>query len=143
MSHIAKIKLQIKDLNILKRTCERLNLRFVENQKTYTWYGRVVHPEDLKIHTDITEEQLGKCDHAIQVPTAKLGYEIGVIRRGDEYILLFDDWDQGLRKAVGHHGELLKQAYTAEVVKAQAKLHNYFYSEKKVDNTLKITLTAV
>ena len=35
MSHIAKIKLQIKDLNILKRTCERLNLRFVENQKTY------------------------------------------------------------------------------------------------------------
>ena len=128
MSHIAKIKLQIKDLNLLKRACERLDLRFVENQKTYTWYGRVVHPEDLKIHTDITEEQLGKCDHAIQVPT--LGYEIGVIRRGDEYILLFDDWDQGLRKAVGHHGELLKQAYTAEV-------------EKKVDNTLKITLTAV
>ena len=90
-SRIAKIKLQIKDLNLLKKACERLDLRFVENQKTYTWYGRVVHPEDLKIHTDITEEQLGKCDHAIQVPTAKPGYEIGVIRRGDEYILLFDD----------------------------------------------------
>ncbi len=38
---------------------------------------------------------------------------------------------------------MIRQAYTAEVVKAQAKRHNYFYSEKKVDNTLKITLTAV
>ena len=39
MSHIAKIKLQIKDLNLLKRACERLDLRFVENQKTYTGKG--------------------------------------------------------------------------------------------------------
>ena len=86
MSHISKIELVIHSLEDLKEACRQLGFEFMENQKTYKWFGRWVGdtplPEGVKI------EDIGKCDHAIRVPGC--AYEVGVIKRGDHYILLWD-----------------------------------------------------
>ena len=63
MSHIAKIELEINDPENLKLACERLGLQFIENQKTYKWYGSWVG--DSPLPDGITLSDLGKCDHAI------------------------------------------------------------------------------
>jgi len=33
MSHLAKIELEIKDIQVLKKACKRLGLKFTEGQK--------------------------------------------------------------------------------------------------------------
>lgn len=42
MSHVSHIQLRIFDLAALKRACTRMGFQFVENQKTYEWYGTLV-----------------------------------------------------------------------------------------------------
>ena len=69
------------------------------------------------MHTDMTEDQLGKWDQATQIPTGRRSYKLNVTRRQKESFLLIDGWDQGLEKAIGHHGERLKRLCTAEVVR--------------------------
>ena len=74
MSHISQIEVEIKDLKALKLACEQLGFDFMENQKEYRWYGKWLGKQPLP--AGITEEELGKCDHAIHVPTGV--FEIGV-----------------------------------------------------------------
>ena len=92
MSHISKIELVIHSLEDLKDACRQLGFEFIKNQKTFKWYGRWVGdtplPEGVKI------EDIGKCDHAIRVPGCE--YEVGVIKRGDHYILLWDYYSAGV-----------------------------------------------
>lgn len=45
MSHVSHIQLKIYDLSAIKRACSRMGFRFMENQKTYIWYGKLVEPE--------------------------------------------------------------------------------------------------
>ncbi len=90
MSHITKITTQIKDLNALKSACTELGFKFVENAKTYKWYGTFVGysplPEGMKV------EDLGKCIHKIVVPGNE--YEIGIIKSTDgKYSFAFDYWN--------------------------------------------------
>ena len=70
MSHISKIELVIHSLEDLKEACRQLGFEFMENQKTYKWFGRWVGdtplPEGVKI------EDIGKCDHAIRVPWLRI-----------------------------------------------------------------------
>ena len=118
MSHISKIELKIKDLEALKMACSRLNLEFRKNQKTYKWYGRFVG--DTVLPEGVREEELGACDHAIHVPGAD--YEIGVLQRGKEYILLWDSWFKGgLEKKLGNGAGKLKQAYAPEKIRLEAR----------------------
>ena len=74
MSHISKIELEIRDLDSLKTACERLGFQFMKNQKHYRWYGKWVGNQPLP--DGISEEDLGKCTHAIHIPAAL--FEIGV-----------------------------------------------------------------
>ena len=69
MSHVSHIQLNIFDLSAVKRACERLGFTFMENQKTYEWYGKLVQPELYPLPEGITEADLGHCDHAIKSPT--------------------------------------------------------------------------
>ena len=59
MSHVSHIQLKIFDLSAVKRACERLGFKFMENQKTYEWYGRLVHPELYPLPEGIAEADLG------------------------------------------------------------------------------------
>ena len=138
MSHISRIELEIKDLQSLKEACKRLGFEFRDNQQSYQWYGRWVG--DSPLPEGITEDQLGRCDHAIKVPGAQ--YEVGVVRKGQSYILLYDEWIKGgLKVKLGVNAGLLKQAYTIETLRKEARQKNYRFHETKMKKQIRVTLT--
>ena len=137
MSHIAKIELEILSLEDLKLACKRLGFTFVENQQNYKWYGRWVG--DSPLPEGINVDDLGKCDHAIRVP--ECSYEIGVVQRGSKYILLWDSWHKGgLEQKIGKDAGILKQAYTIERIRREAKLKSYQVKEIKQDKSIRLVL---
>jgi len=137
MSHISKIELEITDLETLRQACERLGLEFMENQATYKWYGTWVG--DTPLPEGMTASDLGKCDHAIKVPGAQ--YEIGILRKGSKYILLWDFWHQGgLEQKLGKNAGRLKQAYAVEKVRKEARLKGHRICEQKIDKGIRLLL---
>ena len=137
MSHISKMELEITSLADLKQACQRLGMTFINNQKTYKWYGHWVGDEPLP--EGITTEELGKCNHCIKVPDCL--YEIGVVKRGSKYILLWDSWSSGgLEKKIGKDAGILKQAYSIERIKREAVLKRYRFTEQKVEKGIRLVL---
>jgi len=121
MSHIAKISIEIKDLDALAAACRRVGCELRLGQSTYSWYGTSVGdtllPEGFKV------EDLGKCEHAVSVPGA--GYEVGVVARRDGrpgYALLWDSWSYGgLERKLGQGARRLVQAYGIEAATRAAR----------------------
>ena len=137
MSHISKMELQITSLLDLKEACQRLGLIFIDNQKTYKWYGTWVG--DSPLPEGITTEELGKCSHAIKV--SGCAYEIGVVQRGSKYILLWDSWSSGgLELKIGKDAGILKQAYSIQRIKREAMLKRYRISEQKIEKGIRLVL---
>lgn len=137
MSHISKIELEILSLGDLKTACNRLGFIFQENQKTYQWYGRWVG--DSPLPEGISIDDLGKCDHAIRIQDC--AYDIGVVKRGSKYILLWDSWHAGgLEQKIGKDAGILKQGYTIERIKREAKMKKYQVREIKNDQSIRLVL---
>ena len=116
-SHVAKISIEIKDLQILKQAAKELGLEFVE-QKTYRWYGH--HVGDYPLPVGFKTSDLGKCDYVLRIPNNDTAYEVGVVKRKDGkpgYELLWDFWSggYGLEKVLGKDGVKLVQEYAAAV----------------------------
>ncbi len=88
MSHVVSINVELNDLDAIKATCHELGLTFLENQKTYQWWGRSLGY--YAIPDGFTKDDLGHCEHAIKVPGTT--WEIGLAkpRNGKGYRLLFD-----------------------------------------------------
>ena len=123
MSHLSKIELEIKDLEDLKRACHRLGIEFLENQKTFRWYGE---PKE--------------CESAIRVPGA--AYEIGVIREGNAYALIWDSYGSGgLETRLGKKAGLLRQAYAVERTRREAVRKGYRVQESKTEKGIRLQLT--
>jgi hypothetical protein len=138
MSHVSKIELEIKDLSILIKACNALNIVFARGQKTYKWYGRMVNPDQYPLPDGLTQDDLGKCDHALIVPDAE--YQIGVVHRGNKYLLLCDFWDSGLQAKIGKNGGKLKQAYAVVQVKVEARKRNFRVQEQSIENGMRLVL---
>jgi hypothetical protein len=137
LSHIAKIALEIQSLEDLKSACKMLGFIFQENKQSYQWYGRWVG--DSPLPEGITQEELGKCDHAIKIP--ECAYEIGVVKRGQKYILLWDSWHAGgLEQKIGKDAGILKQFYTIERIKREAKQKKYQVREIRNDQSIRLVL---
>ncbi|HQN37749.1 MAG TPA: hypothetical protein PLY01_07935 [Caldisericia bacterium] len=137
MSHVSKIELEIQSLEDLKAACRKLDFNFRENVKTYTWYGRSVG--DSPLPEGIKKEELGHCDHCISIP--ECAYEIGVVKRGSKYILLWDSWHTGgLEQKIGKDAGILKQAYTIERIKKDAKRKNYTVREINQGQSMRLVL---
>jgi hypothetical protein len=135
MSHISKIELEVKDLRTLIQACHRLGLEFREGQRTYKWYGRYMG--DYRLPEGFSIDDLGKCDHAIHVLGA--GYEVGVVRRGNGYVLLWDFWRSGgLEERIGKGAGFLKQAYAVEKTRAEARRKGYTVTERKTETGIRV-----
>ena len=136
MSHIAKISVEIKDLAALRQACARLGFGFQEGQRSYAWYGR--YAGDTPLPEGITQDQLGKCDHAIRVPGAK--YEIGLVQQEGRYALLWDSWEEGgLAQILGANAERLVQAYAIEAAKNAAVAQGHsVYEEVLEDGSVRL-----
>ena len=120
MSHIVKVKVQVKNLAALRKACEKLGLVFREGQKTHKWYGRFVG--DAPIPEGMKAEDYGKCDHAIVVPGNTEAYEVGVVDQKDgTYGLVWDSFmgGLGLQDKVGAECGLLRQMYATEEARSQ------------------------
>lgn len=119
MSHTVEIKdLLIRDLAALGRAAVRLGLELVMDQTSYRWFGTVVG--DHPLPTGFSNQDMGKCEHAIRIPDNPEAYEIGIVTRRDGlpgYALHWDFWNggYGLTDRIGQDGELLRQAYALEV----------------------------
>ena len=82
-------------------------------------------------------DELGRCDHAIKAQDAT--YEIGVVRKGKSYRLIWDYYQAGgLNKVIGKDGGLLKQAYAVEKAKLEARRKGYSVTETATDTGLRL-----
>lgn len=119
MSHIAKIELEVTDLESLSKACRHLGLNLVRGKTSFKWF-----------------KGNGNCDHAIVVPGA--GYEIGLVLKEDKYELQTDFFDKGIEAAIGKNGGLLKQKYTVERTRSEAVRKGYRVIEKQTDNGIRL-----
>ena len=137
--HVASIKLEVKSLDALKLACQRLGLEFREGQTSFVWFGRFVG--DAPLPEGFTQEDLGKCDHAISVPGAS--YEIGVVFRNGVWHLMWDSWQTGgLEAALGTDANKLRQAYGIEAAKLEAQRQGYsVWEQEMADGSIKLTIS--
>jgi hypothetical protein len=119
MSHIAKIELEVTDLDSLSKACDQIGLNLIQGKTTFKWF-----------------KGDGNCDHAIIVPGA--GYEIGLVLKENKYELQTDFWDKGIAAAIGKNGGLLKQRYTVERTLSEALRKGYRVIEKQTDNGIRL-----
>lgn len=134
MSHIHDITtdgVQFQ-LPILKSMIERRGWEFKENQKTYLWYGRIVG--DHSLPEGITEEELGKCDHAIKIPDTP--YEIGLLGNEESgYRAMADFWLRGgLGAQFGEQGEGFRELYDMEKDILYAESQGWAWEEVDTEN---------
>jgi hypothetical protein len=138
MSHVAKIEVEIRDLETLKAACDQLGLELLPNQRTFAWYGESVG--DHPLPEGFTAADMGKCDHAIRVPGAR--YEVGVVKRNGKYLLLWDFYSRGgLERVLGKGACRLKQTYSVERVRREARLKGYHLHERKSEQGIRMVLT--
>ena len=138
MSHISKIELVIHSLEDLRDACQKLGYQFMENQKTFKWYGDWIG--DTPLPEGIEIEDIGKCRHAIGVPGCK--YEIGIVKRDNHFILLWDYYHEGgLTQKIGNNAGKLKQAYTISRVRREARRKGYRIREKDMGQGVRLVLT--
>ncbi len=145
MSHVAEIKLQIKDLAALEKACKQLGLELVRDQKTYRWFGRSVG--DYPLPEGFTAQDLGKCDHAIRIPGDSRAYEIGVVKRKDGkpgYQLLWDFWagGHGMTQKVGGNQAVKLQNEYAAAVAVKHYVSQGYRVQRQVKEDGRIVLTA-
>lgn len=125
MSHVERLKIAVSDLNDLKKAAHMLGLEFVEGQTTYRWWGHSVG--DYPLPEGFTEEELGKCHHAIRIPNDPRAYQIGVVQKNGKWVLLYDFYNGGfgLEEKIGAGAGKLKQAYGVVVTQRQAQQQGF------------------
>ena len=119
MSHIAKIELEVTDLDSLSKACQHIGLNLIRGKTTFKWFNGN-----------------SKCDHAIEIPD--VSYEIGLVYKENKYELQTDFWDKGIEAAIGKNGGLLKQRYTVECTRHEAAKKGYRVIEKQTDNGIRL-----
>ena len=119
MSHLAKIELEVTDLESLSIACRQIGLNLVRGKTSFKWFNGD-----------------GECSHAIVVPGAR--YEIGLVLNEDKYELQTDFFDKGIEAAIGKNGGLLKQSYAVERTRSEALKKGYRVIEKQTDNGIRL-----
>lgn len=140
MSHVSVLEVQVTNLEALKLAAADCGLEFREGQKSYRWYGHFVG--DSPLPEGMTVDQLGKCQHALAVPNNPRAYEIGLIQRGDRWILAYDFWNggYGLEAAAGAGCQKLMQRYSYHQARMAAAEQGWEVEEETLaDGTIKLT----
>lgn len=145
MSHVALVQVECREIVDLKAACKSLGLEFMERQTTYEWFGRFVgdyHAKDAA-YRQVDPNTFGTCNHAIRVPGAS--YEIGVIRRGDQWEITYDRWGtggRGIERVLGTGLPKLKQAVAEAATKRVLRRQGY-HVRRQVTADGRIVLTGV
>lgn len=146
MSHVSKGAVQVRDLEALKAAVKSLGGIWRDKQ-TYNWYGRWVndyHGEDAAYRQGIKPEDYGKCDFAIGVPGGT--YEVGVVRTGDHWSLVYDHWGSGgsaIEKQFGKLCGKLGQQLGLEVAKKKLAAKGYSMTQRVVNGKIQLVASKV
>lgn len=144
MSHVTAIKTKFADLETLRLAAERLGGYLNVGQKSYEWYGRYVGDSQLPQHLrGLSNEQLGKCDHAIRFPGAK--YEVGVVETPEGLELRWDYWGPGgLMPFMGNEqADKLTQAYALAAATAELTAQGMTVAEEVLaDGTVRLVASS-
>lgn len=153
MSHIVTCSaVELRDLEAIKRACQRLGWVFHFGQETFRWYGvflgdtepskDLFTEEEWSAWQAMTAEQrrdwmtthFGKCQHAISIPNC--AYEVGLVYKQGRWLPLWDSWQSGgLDKVLTPESGLggLAQAYAVEKIKLDAESRGWSWSEEVLD----------
>jgi len=128
MSHVDQIEFEEKwDLDTLKEMCEAEGWRFLEGRRTYEWFG--THVGDYPVPEGFSLAEMGKCDHAIDVGAK---YQLGVVRKGGEWRLVWDFWKTGgLPEVLGPGAGVLKQSYSLAKVRRECRRRRLRFRERR------------
>lgn len=144
MSHVTCQTLDLKDLGCLAEACEILGLE-IRPKTTYRWFGRSVG--DYPIPEGFTAEELGHCEFAIGIKGDTKSYEIGAVKKNNQWRLVYDFWGPGqaLAQKLGKNLEALLTQYGVQVVaKAGVKLTDMGYrlaTKTQSDGSVVMTYT--
>lgn len=134
MSHISVGTVIIRDIECLRLAAHAMGADFLEGKTSYRWFGQYMG--DTELPAGMAKEDLGKCAHVIGL--RGVNYEIGVVRRGKDYILAYDFFgEQGThdgRKLLEKFGDKLcklQQQYNRQCVLKQARSHGFMVQEKR------------
>lgn len=125
MSHIADVQMQIKDLDALRSAVEALGGKLVLGQKTHRWFGKFLNDwnSERAAVNRRDSNTFGTCEHAITFKG--IDYEIGVVKDGESYELIYDTYGGALEQKLGVGLPKLKQGYGVEVTKRQLSRQGY------------------
>lgn len=147
MSHIALFdKVPITSLTALAQAAEFLGLELLA-AKTYEWYGVKVGNDPMP--EGFTIADLGKCEYKLRLKTrpansSRTPYEIGLVKRGNHYVMLYDYWcgGFGLLEKISTDGrapDKLTQAYTlAQAAEDLSPLGTYETEYVEEDGQLRL-----
>lgn len=120
MSHISKVKVELKNLDALERALLPLNLELVRNQKTFRAY-----------------RQGNPCEHLIRSTTNEKAYEIGVVQNQDgTYALAWDTFlgGRGMVELAGKDCCNIMQNYAVEEAQTQMESAGYVVERTHQEN---------
>ena len=133
MSHLATIKVQIKDLDAVKAACAEFGWTFKEGQAQFNGMG-----------------WKNKCAHAIALPGVP--YEVGLIPNedGNGYTLGFDEylakdiphWNGG-KSYLGEGASKLLQLYGVHKAQIEAKKRGLLFTRKQVGSKIQCTVSGM
>lgn len=115
MSHIAKVSLEIKDLDAFARACTRCGVEFLRDVSEFRYYRGKKAP----------------CEHAVRVNSQ--AYEMGLRREAKGGWSLVADFymgGMGLVDKVGEGAKTLKQFYAVEASKSVAQRRGFTVQER-------------
>jgi len=147
VSHVAIVELCIDDLSDLKRACCELGLEFMEDKKTFKWYGKVIGNYKQSNSVCINgiwsknrdTKDYGRCEHAIGIKGSDVSYELGVVKSSDGigYKLVYDNWrgGKGLEDVIGINAIKLSREYSAQRVTSVAQRNGYRIVSREIDNS--------
>lgn len=125
MSHIARMRCQIRDLESLGEACANKNARLALNQKTFKSYGG------------------GRCEHAITLLDDSQAYEIGVNQSAEvpgTYDLDYDSWGPGaaLERRFGPQLVGLQNEYLAVVSEKALRREGFMVQRQEAGEEIRL-----
>lgn len=114
MSHVARIEVEIHDVEALAAAGKKLGLELMRDQTSFKYY----------------KDQRAACVHALRVVGNPMAYEVGVVAREDGgrgFNLSWDSYNGGLGlvACVGIGAKKLKQGYAVEVATRAAQRQGF------------------
>jgi len=113
MSHCTTIDVKMKDVNVIKKVCKKLNIPFSEKTTTRFYDGKAATGTEVKLNG--------------------WKYPININSSGEVIFDNYEGWWGDIKEL-----NLFKQHYAVEKTKSIAIKNGYTFQEKQIGNNIKL-----